>query len=147
MKPKTLALLLLAIAVSFISLRPAAGITNSIAVDLKIPDGYGRLDLSEQDTALTLSVTLDQRPQTRGPDLRPRLDVERLGLQAWLLKKDGTTVAQRHEKPVGVTIGMGHTETTSVQFAFNKIPLSEIVGVVLLKKGKLYCQTIPASEK
>jgi hypothetical protein len=64
--------------------------------------------------------------------------------QAWLLRKDGTTVAQfDNDNPMGSPMHIWLT--FGLRFAFHPVPASELAGVVVNVKGKLYVREIKAS--
>jgi hypothetical protein len=59
--------------------------------------------------------------------------------QAWLLRRDGTTVAQfanTKESP------LGGWNTFGMRFAFQPVPANELAGVVVNVKGMLYVREI-----
>jgi len=143
-KLRPLILTSLVFGLSFVAMRSAEFSPDKpMIIDLRIPDGLGRVSLSEQPKSITLQVTVDER---KSSDRRPKVDVGKLGLQAWLLKGDGTIVAQ-FGGPFISTIGMGGGEATHVVFTFSKIPVSEIEGVVFRKEGKMYCRELLSLQK
>ena len=125
----------LLVLLSAIAVRPADFSTQTTIIDLKIPDGLGRVALTDQRSVITVQVTIEER---RPSDNGSRVEAAKHGLQVWLLKGDGSVAVQKGV-PVPVRIGNGLGEATHVMFSFAKIPLNEISGVVMRKDGKLYC--------
>jgi hypothetical protein len=65
-------------------------------------------------------------------------------LQVWLLRTDGTTLAQAR-KPIHVRGFAPGLSTAEMLFAFPPIPLQELAGVVVSVNGKLYVREIKAT--
>jgi hypothetical protein len=68
-------------------------------------------------------------------------------LQVWLLRTDGTTLAQVR-KPINVRGFAPGLSTAEILFAFPSVPPQELAGVVMSVNGKLYVREIkvnPAS--
>jgi len=144
MKHQTLMLFALVVALPLGSLRSSEHITKAFVVDLKLPDGLGRLIVSEQPTLISVQVPVASRPPlpsgSKEEPLAP--DVSKLGVQVWLLRADGTVISQQRGGGSLVGIG-GQGMNWFLGFPFAKVPLSEISGIVLRKAGKLYCHELP----
>jgi len=113
------------------------------------PGGFGSLVVSEQETCITVQVTVDSRLQALpgAIETRPDPDVTKLGLQVWLLKADGTVVPQqRSDSAASAKIGNAGAEQFLVMFLFTKVPVAEITGIVFRQAGKLYTQQIAAND-
>ena len=149
MKPRTLILFPLFVALSLGSLRSAEDSIKNVGVDLKLPDGLGRLIISEQATLILVQVPVASRLQLPpgSNEKRPAPDASKLGLQVWLLRTDGTAILQRSGGAGLVGIGGGGVVNWFVTFDFAKVPLGEISGIVLRKAGKLYCHELPVGQK
>ena len=106
------------------------------------------LVISDQSASITVQVPVLSRSQapTGTVDDRPGPDVPKLGLQIWLLKADGTVVAQRDVDRGASFIGSMGTEQWFVMFSFAKVPLAEITGIAFLKQGRLYSQQIATTD-
>jgi hypothetical protein len=62
-------------------------------------------------------------------------------IQAWLLRADGTALAQA-SPPGHVGVGNAGESTDIVAFTFNRAPATEIAGVVVSVNGSLYIRKI-----
>ena len=115
-----------------------AGEVRHIDLKLDMPEGLGSVLMSEQPTLYLVQV-----PVGGGRSLTkyPSPDVSNLVLQVWLLKADGSSVHQQ-EQPDLTVIGNAGWDTYSMDYTFNKVPSSELAGIVLQVNGKLYCREI-----
>ncbi len=66
-----------------------------------------------------------------------------LKIQAWVLKVDGTTLAQK-ASPIDSTICMSGECTENMMFAFEHVPPDQLAGVVVRVDGKLLVRDIQA---
>jgi len=94
--------------------------------------------MSEQPTLYLVQIPIQGRSSF---DKYSAPDVKSLGLQVWLLKRDGTTVHQQ-QKPTMIGIGNAGWDTDYMEYTFNKVPSDELAGIILQVKGKLYCSEI-----
>jgi hypothetical protein len=112
-------------------------------IPLTINYGLGHVLMSEQPTLYSV-----QLPIGGGSSFEkyPTPDVGSLGLQVWLLRTDGTAIPQ-HGKPDQVGIGNAGWDNLYMIYTFDKGASSELAGIVVRAKGKLYCQEIGAERK
>jgi hypothetical protein len=112
-----------------------------IDLKLQMPGNLGPVIMSEElqldEVSLTVGGGSSFKPY-------PAPDVSGLGLQVWLLKKDGTSVPQLN-KPYLIGIGNAGWDTDYMIYAFKKIPSSELAGIVVQVKGTLYSEAITSS--
>ena len=139
MKTKIILGLALVLSGGFILSR--AGGTNTITSTnlsvAKIVNPQGSVDLPklghaifrEQSSGFSLQVPIGIRK-----DGEPMSNSRNLDLQVWLLKTDGTSIPQL-DKPSVISIN----SNDYMFYMFQKVPLSELSGVVVSMSGKLYC--------
>ena len=107
-----------------------------IPLDLDIP-GLGSVLMSEQPTLYLVQVPVRSVPWG---EKRTKPNVKELGLQVWLLKKDGTAIPQKN---LGVVeIGTAGAPTSYMIYNFEKVPTNQLAAIVLRAKGELYCRQI-----
>ncbi|MEY2466972.1 MAG: hypothetical protein QOD03_1493 [Verrucomicrobiota bacterium] len=127
--------------------------TNAITLTnlsvAKIVNPQGSVDLPklghaifrEQSSGFSLQVPIGSRKNGE-----PMSNSNNLDLQVWLLKTDGTSIPQS-SKPSVVSIGgFGDYSNDYMFYMFQKVPLSELSGVVVSMNGKLYCHEIEKSQ-
>ena len=152
MKPKLT--LCLALVLSGIFILSRATGTNVIAATnlsvVKIANPQGSVDLPklgqavfrEHSSNFSLQVPIGSRKN--GGKL-PMSNSRTLDLQVWLLKTDGTSIAQSAKPSVGTIGSIGDYSTDYMFYQFPKVPVNELSGVVVSVNGKLYCHEIEKS--
>ena len=121
--------------------------TNIPAVKIVNPQGsvdlpkLGQAIFREQASGLSLQVPVGFREHGK------RMDRKNPVLRAWLLKADGTSIAQL-SKPAVVSIGaMADFSTDYMFYEFQKVPADELAGVALSLNGKFYCHEVEMSNR
>jgi hypothetical protein len=89
-----------------------------------------------------IEVTLDGKHGNADPKRLPSQTI-----QAWLLRADGTSVAQMPKSFHGFPLSEATTDIypDAVSFDFVTVPAKELTGVVVSVNGKLYVRVIKAS--
>jgi len=91
-----------------------------------------------------LVVQLGRLPTRSGESNPHPQPLSGMAIQVWLLRADGTSVAQRQKRSIVAPEQAGViTETTSV--FFDDVPHHDVAGVVVSVDGKLYVREIKAS--
>lgn len=112
--------------------------SQSVSFDPKIPHGFGSGILREQSSCLSVEWPIGSRKNAdKAMPAEP-------SLQIWLLKADGSTLSQ-NAKPSRISIGsIGDSSTDYLIFNFQKVPIKEVVGVVVSLDGQLYSAKLGA---
>jgi hypothetical protein len=81
---------------------------------------------------------------TRSGEKNPK-PLSGMMIQAWLLRSNGTVLAQRHRVSGGVSSG-GYDDDM-LTFGFEHVPRSEVVGIVVLVNGNLLVRALHANDR
>ena len=121
--------------------------TNSPVVEMVNPQGsvdlpkLGQAIFREQASSLSLQIPIGFREHGK------LMDTNNPVLQVWLLKADGSSIAQL-SKPSVVSIGaIGDFSTNYRFYEFQKVPADELAGVALSLNGKFYCHEVEMSNR
>jgi hypothetical protein len=151
MNPKLILCLALVLSGGFIVSR--ADETNAIASTnspiVKIVNFKGSIDLPklgqaifrEQSSSFSLQVPIGGRKNAE-----PMSDSSNLDLQVWLLRTDGTSIPQLRKPSEGSIGSIGDYSTDYMFYEFQKVPVSELSGIVVSLSGKLYCHEIEKNQ-
>ncbi len=98
---------------------------------LNFGEDLNQVVFQEQRSLYSVSI-----PIAYGPT--PKQDVDEPNLQVWLINKDGSTV-QQFSKPISIGVNNGILWRI---FTFEKVPLVDIAGIIIIKDGIMFSKLI-----
>jgi hypothetical protein len=104
-------------------------------------DDISSLYVSEQQDRIVVQLS-GGSSRTGGPSNPQWTPLKDLGIQVWVLRADGTALAQRPHSGEAGSIANAGWSTDVMQFAFENAPSDKIAAVVLRVNGQLFVRPI-----